>query len=128
MFTDTKAFSSFAVDDAAAAKQFYGQTLGIQVEELAEGLMELRIAGGRTVLVYQKPDYTPATYTILNFPVDDIDTAVDELTRRGVSFERYEGFAQDGKGINRDDAGPPIAWFKDPSGNVLSVLEASPEG
>jgi catechol 2,3-dioxygenase-like lactoylglutathione lyase family enzyme len=126
MFTETKAFSGFAVDDPAAAKKFYAETLGVRVADLAEGLFELRFAGDRTVLVYEKPDHTPATFTILNFPVADIDAAVDELTRRGVNFERYEGFAQDAKGINRD-AGPPIAWFKDPAGNILSVLEASPD-
>jgi predicted enzyme related to lactoylglutathione lyase len=125
MFADTKAFSGFSVNDLAAAKQFYGETLGVRVSELAEGLLQLEIAGGRNILVYEKSDHTPATFTILNFPVEDIDAAVDELTRRGVSFVRYEGFGQDEKGISRDAAGPPIAWFTDPAGNVLSVLEES---
>jgi catechol 2,3-dioxygenase-like lactoylglutathione lyase family enzyme len=123
MFAETKAFSGFSVDDLAAARKFYGETLGIRVADLSDDLLELRIAGDRNVLVYQKPNHEPATFTILNFPVDDIDAAVDELTRRGVSFERYEGFGQDEKGINRDPAGPPIAWFKDPAGNILSVLQ-----
>jgi catechol 2,3-dioxygenase-like lactoylglutathione lyase family enzyme len=86
-------------------------------------MLTLHLAGGRDTLVYPKPDHTPATYTILNFPVDDIDATVDELGERGVRFERYEGFEQDEKGISRDVGGPPIAWFKDPSGNILSVLE-----
>lgn len=124
MFTDTKAFSGFSVDDLARAKEFYGSTLGLRVSEMTEmpGLLDLHIAGDRDILVYEKPDHSPATFTILNFPVDDIDRAVDELTGRGVRFERYEGFDVDEKGISRG-AGPPIAWFKDPAGNVLSVLE-----
>jgi catechol 2,3-dioxygenase-like lactoylglutathione lyase family enzyme len=121
MFGSTKAFSGFAVDDIAAAKKFYGETLGIEVSE-ANGLLTLHIAGDRPILVYPKPDHTPATYTILNFPVDDIDKAVDELAARGVRFERYDGFEQDEKGISRGE-GPYIAWFKDPAGNVLSVLQ-----
>jgi len=86
-------------------------------------LLSLELAGGRTTMVYEKPDFTPATYTVLNFQVEDIERAVDELTARGVRFERYERFGQDGKGIARGDEGPPIAWFEDPAGNVLSVLE-----
>jgi predicted enzyme related to lactoylglutathione lyase len=125
MFADTRAFSGFSVNDLAAAKKFYGETLGVRVSELADQLLQLEIAGGRNMLVYEKADHTPATFTILNFPVDDIDAVVDELTRRGVSFVRYEGFGQDEKGISRDPAGPPIAWFTDPAGNVLSVLEES---
>jgi catechol 2,3-dioxygenase-like lactoylglutathione lyase family enzyme len=123
MFTETKAFSGFSVDDIAAARKFYGETLGIRVTDLSDYLLELQFAGGARVLAYAKENHAPATFTILNFPVDDIEAAVDELTRRGVSLERYEGFAQDEKGINRDPAGPPIAWFKDPAGNILSVLE-----
>ena len=122
MFGTTKAFSGFAVPDLDAARKFYGDTLGLQVSE-EHGLLTLHIAGDRDILVYPKPDHTPASYTILNFPVDDIDGAVDELTRRGVRFERYDGFNQDDKGIARDDDGPPIAWFTDPAGNVLAVLE-----
>jgi catechol 2,3-dioxygenase-like lactoylglutathione lyase family enzyme len=124
MFANTKAYSGFAVDDLPKAREFYGETLGLNTSVLDEknGLMSLHLAGGRDTLVYQKPDYTPATYTILNFSVDDIDKAVDELAARGVRFERYEGFEQDEKGISRGD-GPYIAWFKDPAGNVLSVLQ-----
>jgi catechol 2,3-dioxygenase-like lactoylglutathione lyase family enzyme len=121
MFTDTKAFSGFAVDDIEKARQFYGETLGLKTSE-ENGLLTLHIAGDRATLVYPKPDHTPADYTILNFPVDDIEAAVDELTSRGVSFERYEGMAQDERGIMRE-GGPYIAWFKDPAGNVLSVLQ-----
>jgi catechol 2,3-dioxygenase-like lactoylglutathione lyase family enzyme len=122
MFADTKAFSGFAVDDVQEARQFYGETLGLNTTE-EHGLLTLHLAGGdRPTLVYPKPDFTPATYTILNFPVDDIDKAVDELTERGVRFERYDSFEQDDKGISRG-GGPDIAWFKDPAGNVLSVLQ-----
>jgi catechol 2,3-dioxygenase-like lactoylglutathione lyase family enzyme len=121
MLDTTKAFSGFAVGDLSAATKFYGETLGLRVSE-DNGLLTLHIAGDRDILVYPKPDHTPASYTILNFPVDDIDAAVDELTKRGVSFERYDGFEQDEKGISRE-GGPPIAWFTDPAGNVLSVLE-----
>jgi catechol 2,3-dioxygenase-like lactoylglutathione lyase family enzyme len=122
MFNNSRAFSGFAVDDIAAAKRFYGETLGLDVSE-EHGMLALHIAGGREILVYPKPDHTPATFTILNFPVDDIDGAVDELTQRGVSFVRYDGFGQDEKGIARGPEGPPIAWFTDPAGNVLSVLQ-----
>jgi catechol 2,3-dioxygenase-like lactoylglutathione lyase family enzyme len=121
MFANTKAFSGFAVDDLEKARQFYGDTLGINTSE-RYGLMTLHLAGSRNTLVYPKSDHTPATYTILNFPVDDIDQAVDELSARGVQFERYDGAAQDQKGISRGE-GPYIAWFKDPAGNILSVLQ-----
>jgi catechol 2,3-dioxygenase-like lactoylglutathione lyase family enzyme len=122
MFSDTKAFSGFAVDDIPRAREFYGETLGIRVSD-DNGLLTLHLAGGeRPTLIYPKPDFTPATYTILNFPVPDIDAAVDALVERGVELERYEGFGQDERGIARE-AGPPIAWFKDPAGNILSVLE-----
>jgi catechol 2,3-dioxygenase-like lactoylglutathione lyase family enzyme len=125
MLADTKAFSGFAAPDLEKAQEFYGETLGLRVSVLEEGnLLSLHLAGDRDTLVYVKPDFTPATYTILNFEVDDIDEAVDGLAARGVSFERYEGFDQDEKGINRGE-GPPIAWFKDPAGNILAVLEAS---
>jgi catechol 2,3-dioxygenase-like lactoylglutathione lyase family enzyme len=122
MFADTKAYSGFAVDDLEKAREFYGETLGLKTTVLDEenGLLSLDLAGDRSTLVYLKPDFTPATYTILNFPVDDIDEAVDELAERGVSFERYEGFEQDEKGISRGN-GPEIAWFKDPAGNILAV-------
>ena len=123
MLADSKAFSSFAVPDIEEARAFYGDTLGLNVELVdPPGFLTLHLAGDRPVLVYPKPDFEPATYTILNFPVDDIDAAVDELSARGVEFERYDGFDQDEKGIARG-GGPNIAWFKDPAGNVLAVLE-----
>ena len=121
MFANTKAFSGFAVDDMDKAREFYGETLGLKTST-EHGLMTLHLAGDRPTLVYPKPDHTPADYTILNFPVEDIDEAVDELGKRGVQFERYDGFGQDEKGIFRQE-GPYIAWFKDPAGNVLSVLQ-----
>jgi predicted enzyme related to lactoylglutathione lyase len=128
MFKDTKAFSGFAVDDVEQARTFYGDTLGIEVEVLVDGnLLDLKLAGGRNTLVYIKPDFVPATYTILNFAVDDVEAAVDELAQRGVEFERYDGFDQDEKGIARGD-GPDIAWFKDPAGNILSVLKDQEAG
>jgi catechol 2,3-dioxygenase-like lactoylglutathione lyase family enzyme len=124
MFGNTKAFSGFAVDDIEKAKQFYSETLGLEVTE-ENDLLTLHIAGDRPVLVYPKPNHTPASFTILNFPVGDIEAAVDQLTARGVAFERYEGTpaATDEKGIFRG-GGPLIAWFTDPAGNVLSVVEA----
>lgn len=123
MFKNTKAFSGFSVNDLAAAKMFYAQTLGLDVEESPAGLT-LKIAGGNGTLIYPKDNHVPATYTILNFPVDDIEQAVDELMKRGVTFERYENLT-DERGIARGIAtqqGPDIAWFKDPAGNILSVL------
>jgi predicted enzyme related to lactoylglutathione lyase len=122
MFTATKAFSGFSVDDIDAAKKFYGETLGLKVSE-EYGMLTLHIAGGWDIIAYPKPDHTPASFTILNFPVDDIDQAVDELTERGVRFERYDGLEQDEKGISRGEPGPQIAWFTDPAGNILSVLQ-----
>ena len=123
MFGNTKAYSGFSVDDIAAAKKFYGETLGLRVSE-ENGLLTLHIAGDRDTLVYPKPDHTPATFTILNFPVTDIEKAVDDLSQRGVEFEHYKGtdVETDEKGIFRG-GGPLIAWFKDPAGNVLSVLQ-----
>jgi catechol 2,3-dioxygenase-like lactoylglutathione lyase family enzyme len=121
MFTHTEAFSGFAVPDIAQAREFYGNTLGIEVTE-ENGLLTLHLADGdRPTLIYPKPDHEPATYTILNFPVEDVEKAVDELVSRGVTIEHYEGFDQDEKGIMRGQ-GPDIAWFKDPAGNVLAVL------
>jgi catechol 2,3-dioxygenase-like lactoylglutathione lyase family enzyme len=124
MFAETKAFSGFAVPDVKQARVFYEGTLGLNVSE-DNDLLILHLAGGRDTLVYPKPDHTPATYTILNFQVADIDGAVDRLTERGVQFERYDGFDQDANGIARETGGPPIAWFTDPAGNILSVLEES---
>jgi catechol 2,3-dioxygenase-like lactoylglutathione lyase family enzyme len=121
MLSNTPAFSSFAVDDLEAARSFYGETLGLAISDGPMGVLSLDLPGDRSTLIYPKPDFTPATYTILNFPVDDVEAAVDELSSRGVEFERYEGFEQDEKGIARA-GGPDIAWFKDPAGNVLSVL------
>jgi len=121
MFANTRAFSGFAVDDLEAAKKFYVETLGLRTSE-QYGLLTLHLAGDRDTLVYPKPDHAPASYTILNFQVDDIDAAVDELVRRGVSLEKYDGMGQDEKGINRA-GGPYIAWFKDPAGNILAVLQ-----
>ena len=125
MLATSKAYSGFAVDDIDKAREFYEGTLGLPVTTEGDALV-LQLAGGRNTLIYPKPDFTPATYTILNFPVDDIDEAVDQLTERGVRFERYEGFEQDEKGIARAlGGGPSIAWFTDPAGNILAVLEES---
>jgi predicted enzyme related to lactoylglutathione lyase len=124
MFAETKAFSGFSVDDVDAARRFYGETLGIPVEDGEMGILTLRIAGDRPVIAYPKENHEPATFTILNFPVADVEAAVEQLTARGVRFERYEGteIETDEKGIFRG-GGPLIAWFKDPAGNVLSVIE-----
>ena len=124
MFKDSKAFSGFSVNDIHKAKDFYGKTLGLEVSE-AHGLLNLHLAGGTKVLIYPKPNHAPASFTILNFPVDNIEKAVDQLTKKGVRFERYEGdLKTDAKGVFRG-GGPLIAWFKDPAGNILSVLEES---
>ncbi|MFI5759300.1 VOC family protein [Streptomyces sp. NPDC051569] len=121
MFGTTKAYSGFSVKDIAEAKRFYGETLGLDVSE-EHGLLSLHLAGGTDVLVYPKPDHTPAAFTILNFPVDDIDAAVDELAARGVGLKRFPGMDADEKGVFRA-VGPYIAWFTDPAGNILSVLQ-----
>ena len=122
MLKDSPAFSGFSSNDLPKAKEFYSQTLGLEVTE-ENGMLTLHLGGGKTVLIYPKDDHQPATYTTLNFPVKDIDAAVDELSRRGVEFERYgEDSGQDERGIARG-YGPPIAWFKDPAGNILSVLQ-----
>jgi catechol 2,3-dioxygenase-like lactoylglutathione lyase family enzyme len=123
MLKDTKAFQGFSVDDLDAAKRFYGETLGIEVSENDAGLT-LHIAGDRNTLIYPKDDHEPASFTILNFPVDDVEGTVDALAERGVEFERYEGteIETDEKGVFRG-GGPLIAWFKDPAGNVLSVID-----
>ncbi len=122
MFENTKAYSGFSVDDIDRARQFYEGTLGLKVTE-ENGMLGLHVSGGGDILIYPKPDHTPATFTILNFPVEDIDRAVDDLTGNGIEMVRYQGMNQDEKGIMRDDFSPPIAWFLDPAGNVLSVLE-----
>lgn len=122
MFHDSHAFSGFSSNDIPGARDFYGQTLGLRLTE-ENGLLTLHLAGGGSVLIYPKDDHQPASFTVLNFPVEDIDRAVDALTEAGIAFERYEGFNQDERGIMRQE-GPPIAWFKDPAGNILSVLQA----
>jgi predicted enzyme related to lactoylglutathione lyase len=126
MFKATKAFSSFSVNDVQKAKEFYGQTLGVEVSEVYGGrLLELHIAEGSSILIYPKADHTPATFTILNFPVDHLEQTMEKLSKRGVKFEIYkEGNVKtDERGISLSNEGPKIAWFKDPAGNVLSVLE-----
>lgn len=119
MFAESNAFSGFSVDDIGNARQFYGETLGVRVSE-QYGMLHLHTAGGRDTLIYPKPDHVPATFTIFNFEVADIETAVDRLAERGVRFEQLDGV--DERGIFRK-AGPPIAWFKDPAGNFLSVIQ-----
>jgi predicted enzyme related to lactoylglutathione lyase len=124
MLPTANAYSSFAAKDIAAAKRFYGETLGIDVDELYGGqVLDLRLDADKHVLLYAKDDFTPATYTVLNFPVPDVDATVDELTRNGVEMARFDGFDQDEKGIARGapDAGPTIAWFRDPDGNILAI-------
>ena len=123
MFRDSHAFSGFSVNDIPKAKSFYGETLGLEVSE-ENGMLTLHLATGGRVLIYPKDDHQPATFTILNFPVDAIDAAVDKLTGLGIQFERYPDSGQDERAIARE-YGPPIAWFKDPAGNILSVLEDS---
>lgn len=127
MFKNTKALSSFSVNDLQKAKEFYRNTLGVEVKDNPMGLIELQIAGSNNIMVYPKPNHEPATFTILNFPVKNIDKAVDELTAKGIVFEQYEGeIKTDKKGISRStdvSKGPNIAWFKDPAGNILSVVE-----
>ena len=123
MFTNTKAYSGFAVDDLGKAQSFYAETLGLRTtRQDPMPLLTLHLAGDRDTLVYEKPGFEPATYTILNFEVDDVEAAVDGLRERGVEMERYDDYPQDSKGIMRGD-GPDIAWFKDPAGNILSVLK-----
>jgi predicted enzyme related to lactoylglutathione lyase len=122
MFGQSKAFGGFSVDDVEKAREFYGETLGIGTN-VEHGILTLQLDGGaRPTIAYPKPNHKPAEFTILNFPVEDIEAAVDALVERGVQLERYEGFKQDERGIMREE-GPYIAWFKDPAGNVLSVLQ-----
>ena len=122
MFRESRAFAGFSSNDLAKSRDFYSKTLGLEVTE-EMGNLTLHLGGGSTVIVYPKPNHQPATFTVLNFPVADIGTAVDTLTKAGVTLERYDGFNQDERGIMRDPEGPPIAWFKDPAGNILSVLQ-----
>jgi catechol 2,3-dioxygenase-like lactoylglutathione lyase family enzyme len=122
MLENSKAYSGFAVDDLDKALEFYGETLGLKTSVLQEGvLIQIDLAGDRPTLVYLKPDFEPATYTILNFPVEDVENAVDELSTKGVTFEQFDGFEQDDKGIDRSGPNGGIAWFKDPAGNILAV-------
>ena len=128
-FQTTHAFSGFSVDDIEAARAFYGETLGLDVTTNAMGFLDIHLAAGGSILVYAKPNHTPASFTILNFPVDDVDAAVDDLNDRGVVTKIYTDpdFGTDDKGIARGGGrGPDIAWFTDPAGNVLSVLSAAP--
>lgn len=124
MFTPNKAFSGFSVNDIQKAKEFYGKTLGMEVKEGEMGILTLKIGGGAEVIIYPKPEHTPATFTILNFPVGNMEEAVDDLVKRGVKFIHYdyEGIKTDEKGVMRGN-GPNIAWFHDPAGNILSVIE-----
>lgn len=121
MFRDSHAFSGFSSNDIQKAREFYARVLGLDVTE-ENGILTLHLAGGGRVVIYPKEGHEPASFTVLNFPVEDIDQAVDALAKAGIQFERYEGFQQDERGIMRED-GPPIAWFKDPAGNILSVLQ-----
>jgi len=125
MLSDSKATSSFSVNDLQKAKEFYENKLGLKVSE-ANGMMRLNVSGGNPIMVYPKPDHTPASFTVLNFPVSDVEKTVDELTAKGVTFEQYPSFGTNAKGIIDDPKmGPKIAWFKDPAGNVMSVLQES---
>ncbi|MCZ4222943.1 VOC family protein [Pedobacter rhodius] len=125
MLQNSKAFSSFSVNDLAKAKDFYQHTLGLTVQDNPMGIIEIEISGASNLMVYPKPNHEPATFTVLNFPVDDIDAAVDALIEKGVTFEQYneDYLKTDDKGISRGNGGPSIAWFKDPAGNILAVLE-----
>jgi len=126
MFNPVSSFSGFSIDDFAKAKAFYGETLGLQTEEITEGMLQLSLPGGQKAIAYTKDGHQPATYTVLNFVVTDVDVAVEALKEKGVTFERYDGMNQDEKGIARGlpaNMGPDIAWFKDPAGNILAVLQ-----
>ena len=126
MLKTSQAFSGFSTNDIGKAKEFYGRTLGLEVSE-EHGLLNLHLGGGANVLIYPKPNHSPATFTVLNFPVEDVDKTVDELGKRGVRFEIYDdpSIRTDAKGVSRGNGGPTIAWFKDPAGNILSVLDAN---
>jgi len=127
MLNVKRGFSSFSVKDTQKAKDFYQQTLGLKVTDEPMGVMQLHLGPGASVMIYPKPNHSPATFTVLNFPVDSVDKTVEELTQKGVRFEKYNEptLKTDDKGISRGNGGPTIAWFKDPSGNILSVLEAA---
>jgi len=127
MFKDSMAFSGFSTNDIEKARTFYGETLGVELADNAMGMVQLKLATGGSVIIYPKEDHQPATFTVLNFPVDNIDEAVDALTAKGIVFEQYEGMT-DEKGVARgrsQNRGPDIAWFKDPADNILSVLQES---
>ena len=128
MFESSKAYSGFATDDLDKAREFYGGTLDLELSEPFPGGLVLNLPGGRDTLIYHKPDFTPATYTMLNFEIPDIEAAVDELNSRGIEMERYEGFDQDEKGIARMPDAPVGAWFTDPAGNILCMHEPLPTG
>ncbi len=125
MFKNTKAFSSFSVNDIQKAKEFYSQIVGLEVSDEMKGLLNLHIKDGNNIMIYSKPNHLPASFTVLNFPVNDVEKAVDELTGKGVKFEIYNepNLKTDEKGIAQGGGGPRIAWFKNPAGNILSVLE-----
>jgi predicted enzyme related to lactoylglutathione lyase len=125
MLKHSKAFSGFSVNDIPKAKEFYAEVLGLEVKDNPMGVIELNIEGGNKIIIYPKPNHVPATFTVLNFPVTNIDDAVDELIRKGIAFEQYEvPIKTDEKGICRSDGkSPNIAWFKDPAGNILSLIE-----
>ena len=127
MLTTSNAFSGFAAPDLAAERAFFADKLGLKVDEGEMGVLSLALPGGGNVIVYTKPDHVPATFTVLNFEVSDIDAAVDELVAAGIQLERYEGFPQDEKGVMRDN-GPSIAWFKDPAGNILAIIQSGASG
>ena len=127
MLQSSKAFSSFAVNDIKQAKKFYQNLLGLTVKDNPMGLIELHIKGGNAVLLYPKADHVPATFTVLNFPVSDIEKTVDSLMVKGIVFEQYEQLKTDHKGISRNEHAPTIAWFKDPAGNILAVIELKDE-
>ena len=124
MLQNSKPFASFSVDDISRARSFYQNTLGLSVKDNPMGLLELHIEGGQPIIVYPKSNHVPATFTVLNFPVSELEAVVDGLTKKGVVFEQYEALQTDAKGISRSPHGPSLAWFKDPAGNILSVMEA----
>ncbi|WP_417590095.1 VOC family protein [Owenweeksia hongkongensis] len=123
MIDNNRAFSGFSVSDINKAREFYGDKLQLKVMDGVMGLLELHVGNGNPIIIYPKENHQPATFTILNFPVENIEEAVAQLSTRGITFERYEGFNQNSKGISRSENGPSIAWFKDPAGNILSIIQ-----